>query len=63
MWPAARVGLKRTTGAVAVLVCAVTALAQDPRDAPYPKPSTLPNPYRLVPDWPTLSKHAWPERT
>ena len=35
---------------------------------PYPKPSTLPNPYRLVPDWPTLpasmkgpNGHRWGE--
>ena len=31
----------------------VAAHGQAGREAPAPKP-TLPNPYRLVPDWPTL---------
>ncbi len=47
-----------TTTMRAVAGCAVTAIAvagvvraQPPR---YPTPSSLPNPYRLVPGWPTL---------
>src|SRR2546425_2157239 len=46
----------------------VTGYAQDRTDAPAPKPTTLPNPYRLVPDWPTLpasmkgpNGHKWGE--
>ena len=39
--------------AIFVVSLAVAADAQAPREAPVPKP-TLPNPYRLVPDWPTL---------
>jgi hypothetical protein len=39
--------------ALALLVLTLIANAQTPRDAPVGKP-TLPNPYRLVPDWPTL---------
>ena len=39
--------------AIGVIVCAMAAQAQAPREAPAPKPA-LPNPYRLVPDWPTL---------
>jgi NHL repeat len=31
-----------------------SARAQADREAPVPKPTSLPNPYRLVPDWPTL---------
>ena len=38
--------------------------------APYPKPTNLPNPYRLVPDWPTLpasmkgpNGHKWGEKS
>ena len=54
MPPAARVSSKLMTSAVAVAALAVTAHTQDRRDTPYPKPSTLPNPYRLVEDWPTL---------
>src|SRR5438132_10335282 len=40
--------------ALVVAALAATAHAQDRRDTPVLKPSTLPNPYRLVPDWPTL---------
>src|SRR5215217_9545806 len=39
--------------ALALLSLAPIANAQGPKDAPVTKP-TLPNPYRLVPDWPTL---------
>src|SRR6187397_1595075 len=35
------------------LSCVVTTGAQAPPDTPAPKPS-LPNPYRLDPEWPTL---------
>jgi hypothetical protein len=41
------------TGAV-VFALGGLAHAQAGREPPVPKPSTLPNPYRLVPDWPTL---------
>ena len=37
-----------------VFALAVAPSAQDRRDPPAPKPAGLPNPYRLVPDWPTL---------
>ena len=40
-------------GAFALVSLVVVAGAQAPRDTPVAKP-TLPNPYRLVPDWPTL---------
>jgi hypothetical protein len=56
--------------AVAVAALAVTSQAQDrtnPIEGPVPKP-TLPNPYRLDPDWPTLpatmqgpNGHKWGE--
>jgi sugar lactone lactonase YvrE len=36
------------------LSLACGAQAQDARTALPPKPTSLPNPYRLVPDWPTL---------
>ncbi len=54
MSPARRVVSELVTGAVVVAALAVMAYAQDGKDPPLPKPSTLPNPYRLVPDWPTL---------
>jgi hypothetical protein len=54
MTAAGRAGSPFLTRAVVVAALAVTAHAQDRRDTPVPKPSTLPNPYRLVPDWPTL---------
>jgi sugar lactone lactonase YvrE len=53
MATAGRVGVQLSR-AVVVATLAVTAHAQDRRDTPVPKPATLPNPYRLVPDWPTL---------
>jgi DNA-binding beta-propeller fold protein YncE len=50
-----RMGFRRVaTAAVIVVACVVMAHAQDNKDVPYPRPSALPNPYRLVPDWPTL---------
>ena len=68
MPPAGRVGATLAVGAVVVAALAVAAHAQGRRDTPYPKPSTLPNPYRLVPDWPTLpasmkgpNGHRWGE--
>jgi hypothetical protein len=54
MSPAGRIVSELMTGAVVVAALAVTPYGQDGKDAPPPKPSTLPNPYRLVPDWPTL---------
>ena len=54
--------------AVVVAAIAVAAHAQAGRDTTVKKPSTLPNPYRLVPDWPTLpatmkgpNGHKWGE--
>jgi hypothetical protein len=68
MSPAGHVVSGFMTRAVVVAALAVTAYAQDGRDALPPKPSTLPNPYRLVPDWPTLpasmkgpNGHKWGE--
>ena len=53
--------------ALVIAAYGVTAYAQERTDAPAPKP-TLPNPYRLVPDWPTLpasmkgpNGHKWGE--
>jgi hypothetical protein len=37
-----------------VFAIGLLAQAQTAPEKPAPKPSTLPNPYRLVPDWPTL---------
>ena len=55
------------TRGLAVAAFIATAHAQAGREAPYPKPS-LPNPYRLVPDWPMLpasmkgpNGHKWGE--
>src|SRR5262245_37118618 len=52
MWTAGRVACRVVTGAV--VVAFTVTHAQEPRDAPAAKPTSLPNPYRLVPDWPTL---------
>ena len=41
-------------GAVVFAVLPVTPDAQDRPDPPVAKPATLPNPFRLVADWPTL---------
>jgi hypothetical protein len=52
-----RVGATLAVSAVVVAAAAALAVgvrAQGSRDVTVPKPSTLPNPYRLVPDWPTL---------
>ena len=68
MPPAVRPGATLAVSAVLVAALGVAAHAQGSRDTPYPKPSTLPNPYRLVPDWPTLpasmkgpNGHRWGE--
>ncbi len=53
MTTAGRVGSRFLIRAVVVVLLAVVLHAQSPREAPALKP-TLPNPYRLVPDWPTL---------
>src|SRR5579862_4635575 len=59
-----------TALALSVVVAALPlpGSAQGDRDAPVRKPSALPNPYRLVPDWPTLpatmkgpNGHKWGE--
>jgi hypothetical protein len=42
--------------AALLLLLPIATLAQDAREPLPPKPS-LPNPYRLVPDWPTLPSH------
>jgi len=49
-----RVGFELTARAAVVFALGVIAHAQASPETPAPKPSTLPNPYRLVPDWPTL---------
>ncbi len=68
MSPAVRLGAALAVSTVLVAAPGVGAHAQGTRDTPYPKPSTLPNPYRLVPDWPTLpasmkgpNGHRWGE--
>src|ERR1700686_2276118 len=48
---AGRAGLVLVAGAVAVAISGAAAQAQQTR---YPKPTELPNPYRLVEGWPTL---------
>jgi DNA-binding beta-propeller fold protein YncE len=48
-----RIGCGLLLGAAAAVAFGMTADAQD-KEAPVPKPTGLPNPYRLVPDWPTL---------
>ena len=53
MSKASRVVSALVTGVVVVATFTVTASTQN-RETPVAKPSTLPNPYRLVPDWPTL---------
>jgi hypothetical protein len=53
MTTAARAGCQVMIGAVVVAALAVTAHGQDRSSAPVRRP-TLPNPYRLDPDWPTL---------
>jgi hypothetical protein len=49
-----RVGSQLLASAAVVVALGVIAHTQAVRETAVPKPSTLPNPYRLVPDWPTL---------
>ena len=51
MSPAGRAGLVLVAGAIAIAIFGAAAQAPQPR---YPKPTELPNPYRLVEGWPTL---------
>ena len=51
---ARRVGFELMATAAVVFALGAIVHAQAGRETPAPKPSTLPNPYRLVPDWPTL---------
>lgn len=67
MLRAGRLGATLAVSSVVVAALAV-AHAQGGGDTAVPKPSTLPNPYRLVPDWPTLpatmkgpNGHKWGE--
>ena len=53
MTAAGRAGSRFLGSAAFVAALAVMPHAQDPPGKPAPKP-TLPNPYRLEPDWPTL---------
>ena len=53
MSPESRVKLVLVAGAVAIGMFGAAAQAQQTR---YPKPTELPNPYRLVEGWPTLPK-------
>jgi len=53
MPPAGRTGLVLVASAIAVAMLGTAAQAQQTR---YPKPTELPNPYRLVEGWPTLPK-------
>ncbi len=48
---AASAGLAAIAAAAAMVLSSAAALAQTPR---YPKPTELPNPYRLVERWPSL---------
>lgn len=50
---AARIVPALAFSSLAILAAAIVARAQD---AQYPKPTDLPNPYRLVEGWPTLPK-------
>jgi DNA-binding beta-propeller fold protein YncE len=53
MLRADRAGLSFIATAFAIFTCGMAALAQQTQ---YPKPTELPNPYRLVEGWPTLPK-------
>src|SRR5262245_66439649 len=53
MLPGSRLGSPLLSCAVVVAALVTTPQAQDRAARPVPKP-TLPNPYRLDPDWPTL---------
>ena len=68
MRPAARPGASFAISAVLTAALGVAAHGQGSRDTLSPRPATLPNPYRLVPDWPTLpasmkgpNGHRWGE--
>jgi hypothetical protein len=50
---AGRAGFVLATSALVIAILGAAAQAQQPR---YPKPTELPNPYRLVEGWPTLPK-------
>ena len=53
----ARFGTAFVAGMFLVASLATAARAQSPQ---YPKPTELPNPYRLVEGWPTLpAEHEW----
>src|SRR5262252_1824121 len=67
MLPAGRRGSQILSCAIVVVALAMTSFAQNRAARPAPKP-TLPNPYRLDPDWPTLpatmkgpNGHKWGE--
>jgi 6-bladed beta-propeller/NHL repeat len=67
MLPAGRIASMIVGGAAVVAALAIPTIAQDRTPRPVPKP-TLPNPYRLDPDWPTLpptmkgpNGHKWGE--
>lgn len=49
---------RRTRLCVLVVLAAISAFGEmpRPREVQYPKPTDLPNPYRLVAGWPTLPK-------
>jgi hypothetical protein len=49
-----RVAFELLASAAVVFAVGLIAHGQAGREPPVPKPSGLPNPYRLVPDWPTL---------
>ena len=68
MPPAVRPGASFAISAVLTAALGVAAHGQGSRDTLSPRPATLPNPYRLVPDWPTLpasmkgpNGHRWGE--
>jgi len=50
---AGRAGFLLATSALVIAMWGAAAQAQQPR---YPKPTELPNPYRLVEGWPTIPK-------
>jgi hypothetical protein len=52
----ARIGRNGMTFVTGLLAIATLASASWAQEKEYPKPTTLPNPYRLVTGWPTLPK-------
>ena len=65
---AGRMGFGLMASAVIVATFAVTEYAQEQTQDTVKPPTNLPNPYRLVPDWPTLPEgmtgpngHKWGE--